>query len=51
MLKPTNRRLSDPDPDSIHVPVARAMVDCGVYSDGKRLPGKYTHSRGPEEGP
>ncbi|GFG54665.1 magnesium and cobalt transport protein CorA [Mycolicibacterium agri] len=29
---------------SIHVPVARAMVDCGVYVDGKRLPGKYTHA-------
>ena len=29
---------------SIHVPVARAMVDCGVYADGKRLPGKYTHA-------
>jgi magnesium transporter len=28
----------------IHVPVARAMVDCGVYLDGKRLPGKYTHA-------
>ncbi len=27
----------------IHVPVARAMVDCGVYADGRRLPGKYTH--------
>src|SRR6476659_724585 len=33
-----------PDPQSIHVPVARAMVDCGVYVDGKRLPGKYTHA-------
>ena len=32
------------DPKSIHVPVARAMVDCGVYVDGKRLPGKYTHA-------
>lgn len=33
-----------PDAHSIHVPVARAMVDCGVYSEGVRLPGKYTHS-------
>ena len=30
--------------DDIHVPVARAMVDCGVYCDGTRLPGKYTHA-------
>ncbi len=28
----------------IHVPVAHAMVDCGVYCDGTRLPGKYTHA-------
>src|SRR6476659_10597453 len=33
-----------PDPQSIHVPVARAMVDCGVDADGTRLPGKYTHA-------
>jgi magnesium transporter len=32
------------DAKRIHVPVARAMVDCGVYVDGCRLPGKYTHS-------
>jgi magnesium transporter len=32
------------DAKSIHVPVARAMVDCGVYVDGKRMPGKYTHA-------
>ncbi|ABK71548.1 magnesium/cobalt transporter CorA [Mycolicibacterium smegmatis] len=28
----------------IHAPVAHAMVDCGVYCDGTRLPGKYTHA-------
>ena len=44
MLKPANRRGLDPDPQSIHVPVARAMVDCGVYAEGRRLPGKYTHA-------
>jgi magnesium transporter len=44
MLRPANRRLPESDPHSIHVPVARAMVDCGVYADGKRLPGKYTHA-------
>src|ERR1700681_1190656 len=37
-------RPADPDARSIHIPVARAMVDCGVYVDGKRLPGKYTHA-------
>ncbi|MEZ0366301.1 magnesium/cobalt transporter CorA [Mycobacterium sp. pUA109] len=26
------------------IPVERAMVDCGVYVDGVRLPGKFTHS-------
>jgi magnesium transporter len=44
MLRPTTRRTSGPDATSIHVPVARAMVDCGVYADGARLPGKYTHA-------
>ncbi|MDF2823189.1 MAG: magnesium transporter, partial [Mycobacterium sp.] len=34
---------ADVDAKRIHVPVARAMVDCGIYVDGKRLPGKYTH--------
>ncbi|MCV7431112.1 magnesium/cobalt transporter CorA [Mycolicibacterium bacteremicum] len=45
-LRNTGRRqpVAEPDASSIHVPVARAMVDCGVYSDGVRLPGKYTHA-------
>jgi magnesium transporter len=34
----------EPDATRIHVPVARAMVDCAVYADGKRLSGKYTHA-------
>lgn len=29
---------------SFHVPVARAVVDCGVYCDGERQPGRYTHA-------
>jgi len=33
-----------PDVRRIHVPVARAMVDCAVYVDGARLPGKFTHA-------
>ncbi len=44
MLRPANRREGRLDAHSIHVPVARAMVDCGVYADGSRLPGKYTHA-------
>ncbi|MFC9893916.1 magnesium and cobalt transport protein CorA [Nocardia sp. NPDC127579] len=27
----------------IPVPTARAVVDCGVYIDGQRLPGRFTH--------
>ncbi|MUL66867.1 magnesium and cobalt transport protein CorA [Mycobacterium sp. CBMA 234] len=43
-FRPTSRQgTTGPDASSIHVPVARATVDCGVYSDGERLPGKYTH--------
>jgi magnesium transporter len=29
---------------SFHVPVARAVVDCGVYCDGERQPGRFTHA-------
>ena len=44
MLRPPSRRNIEPNATSIHVPVARAMVDCGVYVEGTRLPGKYTHA-------
>ncbi|MFI9509272.1 magnesium and cobalt transport protein CorA [Nocardia sp. NPDC052566] len=27
----------------IPIPTARAIVDCGVYVDGRRLPGRFTH--------
>jgi magnesium transporter len=36
--------VAGPDATRIHVPVSQAMVDCGVYCDGNRLPGKYTHA-------
>ena len=43
-FRPTPKKApTGPDASSIHVPVARATVDCGVYSMGSRLPGKYTH--------
>src|ERR1700739_4793568 len=35
---------ADPHPEDIHVPLARAMVDCGVYVDGRPLAGKFTHA-------
>jgi magnesium transporter len=45
LLRPAVRAAKPvTDAKSIHVPVARAMVDCGVYCDGERLPGKYTHA-------
>jgi magnesium transporter len=44
-LRPVARtKDAGPDAKSIHVPVARAMVDCGIYVDGQRAPGKYTHA-------
>ncbi|HTI74940.1 MAG TPA: magnesium/cobalt transporter CorA [Mycobacterium sp.] len=44
-LRPVVRpRQAHADAKSIHVPVARAMVDCAVYVDGQRAPGKYTHA-------
>ena len=45
MLRPTGRRVPTlPDASGIHVPVSQAMVDCGVYCEGTRLPGKYAHA-------
>jgi magnesium transporter len=44
-LRPVARaKPGHPDAKSIHVPVARAMVDCAVYVEGQRAPGKYTHA-------
>jgi magnesium transporter len=45
-LSPAMRARPVPGPQAknIHVPVARAMVDCGVYANGARLQGKYTHA-------
>lgn len=31
-----------PDPRPVGGPLARAVVDCGVYANGTRLPGAYT---------
>lgn len=40
----TTAHTPEPDAKRIHVPVSQATVDCGVYCDGQRLPGKYTHA-------
>jgi magnesium transporter len=29
----------------LRVPIARSVVDCAVYVDGKRLPGRWTHDQ------
>lgn len=42
--RPTKYQLPGVDAKRIHVPVSQALVDCGVYVDGHRLPGKYTHA-------
>jgi magnesium transporter len=36
----TNGRVAPPVP----VPLSAYVVDCGVYIDGKRLPGRWTHT-------
>lgn len=38
------RRGVELDSPPIHVPAARAIVDCAVYEEGNRLPGKFTHA-------
>lgn len=41
MVEPGAYHLRMP---SFHVPVARAVVDCGVYCEGERMPGRFTHA-------
>ncbi|MFD3592000.1 magnesium and cobalt transport protein CorA [Nocardia sp. NPDC058640] len=36
------RRKAKAAPATVPVPTARAIVDCGVYVDGKRVPGHFT---------
>ena len=43
-VKGSVRPLAGSQPGLIPVPVARAVVDCGVYSEGRRLPGRFTHA-------
>ncbi|GAB2725359.1 magnesium/cobalt transporter CorA [Nocardia thraciensis] len=38
------RGKTERSPRRIPVPTARAIVDCGVYVDGHRLPGRFTHA-------
>lgn len=42
LRSPIRGREPETDAKRIPVPLARAIVDCGVYVDGVRLPGKYT---------
>ena len=44
LLGVTRSRPAEVDAKRIHVPVARATVDCAIYVEGQRLPGKYTHA-------
>lgn len=37
-------RNPEVEPERIPVPLSEAVVDCAVYSEGRRLPGKYTHA-------
>jgi magnesium transporter len=44
-LRPVGRaKATAPEIRSIPAPVTQAVVDCGVYVDGTRLPGTYTHA-------
>lgn len=44
LLGATRPRPPEPDPSRIHLPVSEAVVDCAVYADGHRLPGRFTHA-------
>ena len=42
-LRPAVRaKVAEPETPPAQSPIERVMVDCGVYVDGKRLPGVYT---------
>lgn len=44
-LRPAARpKAAAPDTPPVASPIERVMVDCGVYVDGERLPGPYTHA-------
>jgi magnesium transporter len=46
-LRPAVRpKFPDADARPTPVPMAQAIVDCGVYVDGHRLPGKYSYAAG-----
>jgi magnesium transporter len=43
-LRPDAKAKPGVDANSIDVPVAPVTVDCGIYCEGERLRGKYTHA-------
>ncbi|ORV06345.1 magnesium/cobalt transporter CorA [Mycobacterium celatum] len=44
-LRPAVRaKVGEPATPSVQSPIERVMVDCGVYVEGVRLPGVYTHA-------
>src|ERR1022692_3311280 len=47
-LRPVGRPERDEPPEAqpepLHLPAEQAVVDCGVYVDGERLPGGYLHT-------
>ena len=45
----SNGKSAPPPLPRIPVPAARAIVDCAVYVDGTRLPGKFTHNAALDE--
>ncbi|MET9328910.1 magnesium/cobalt transporter CorA [Tsukamurella sp. NPDC003166] len=49
MPRPGATRREVPEVGVPRVPVARAVVDCGVYVDGERLPGRFGYVEAIEE--
>ncbi|MGH3957961.1 magnesium/cobalt transporter CorA [Mycobacterium sp.] len=41
---PVRGKVADAPAPPDHTPISRALVDCGVYVDGVRLPGVYSHA-------
>jgi magnesium transporter len=43
-LRPVARPEKDEPPHADYLPAEQAVVDCGIYVNGERLPGTYTHA-------
>jgi magnesium transporter len=44
LARPERDEPPHAQPEHLHLPADQAVVDCGIYVDGERLPGGYSHA-------